>query len=418
MYRFRIGGYDLTVVVIFLLLVSAFFSGSETALTATSKLKLQSEANQGNKKAEKLLGLISRPSEFITTILIGNNIANLVLPVLVTTIALSNGFSVTWATVILTVTIIIFSEVFPKSIAAAFPERISMLVMPIINFLIIVFKPVTIVFNRMTDFITNKLSKGEKKPWTVSKDELISMIEIADEEGVIDPHESLRVRGILDFTNLNVKDVLQTPRVEMVALKYDMTFDEVSKIVTEGMYTRYPVYREDLDDIVGVFHTKYILKWSLNKDDEFLKYCDTKPLTVREFQSVEDVLRMMTRERRHMAIVLDEYGGTEGILTHEDIIETLLGFEIEDEMDDKSEAIVRSLKEDQIICEGKITLHRLNAIFQTEIPEEEDTLSGYLYFLFDDIPDKGDSIEIDGLKFDVLQMEENTIRLVKVTKLK
>lgn len=408
----------MVVVVIILLIVSAFFSGSETALTATSKLKLQSEANNNNKKAEKLLELISKPSEFITTILIGNNVANLVMPVLVTTIALQYSFSLTWATVILTLTIIVFAEVFPKSIAAAFPERISMLVMPIINLLIVLFKPITYVFNKVTDFITDKLSKGKKEPWTVSKDELISMVEIANDEGVIDPDESLRVRGILDFHNLNVKDVLQTPRIEMEALKCDSTFEEVRGVVTEGLYTRYPIYREDLDDIVGVFHTKYMLKWLQNPEDDFLKYCDTHPLTVREFQSVEDVLRLMTRERRHMAIVLDEFGGTEGILTHEDIIETLLGFEIEDELDDKSEAIVRSLKEHRIICEGKITLHRLNAIFQTAIPEEEDTLSGYLYFLFDDIPERGDIAEANGLKFEVLQMVDNTIRLVKVTKLK
>ncbi|MCK1975894.1 CNNM domain-containing protein [Jeotgalicoccus huakuii] len=403
-------------VVIALLLTSLFFSGSETALTAVNKIKLQSQAAGGNKKAEKLYELVNKPSQFITTILIGNNIANLITPVLVTSMAIQYGWSVTLASAVLTITIIICAEVIPKSIAAAFPERVSYTVRPIISFLNIIFYPLTVILNSMTDFITKILSKGSKKSWTVSRDEIVNLVQIADSEGALASTESQRLKGILDFKELNVKDVMTTPRTEMMAIHKDEKMEDVRDTVINNMHTRYPVYDEDLDDIVGVFHSKYLLKWSVTPEKSLLDFSDTKPLTIREFQNVEDVLRRMSRERRHLAIVLDEYGGTEGILTHEDIIETMLGFEIEDETDLKNDSVVRAFSDDKIICDGKITLHRLNQLFNTAIPEEEDTLSGFLLSAFEDIPKMGDKTYLDNLEFQVLKMEDHMIRLVKIMK--
>jgi putative hemolysin len=408
----------LLIAIIILLLVSSFFSSSETALTAVDKMKVQTQARNGNKKAEHLYNLISRPSEFITTILIGNNIANIILPTLVTTMALQYGWSVAIASFVLTVAIIIFAEVVPKSIAAAFPERLSYFVRPIISGLIVILKPVTFILNSGTDAITRVLSKGENPAWTVSKDEILNMVEIAGSEGSLAKDESHRLKGLLDFRNLNVKDVLTTPRTEMDAIKIDSTFEEVRALIVELMHTRYPVYNDGLDDIVGVFHSKYILEWSLNPERELIEFCDPDPLTVYEFQSVEDVLRKMTKEHRHLAIVLDEYGGTEGILTHEDVIENMLGIDIEDETDLENDSLIDSMTDKEIICDGKITLHRLNTQFETDIPEEEDTLSGYLFKGFNDIPEVGDVLTEDNdLRFEVLLMEDNMIRKVHITKL-
>lgn len=206
------------IAIIILLFVSFFFSGSETALTATNKMRLQTRASQNDARAEKLLNLVSKPSEFITAILIGNNIANIVLPTLVTTLAIQYGYNVAIASAILTVIIITFSEVLPKSIAAAFPDRIAYLVYPIIQFVIIILKPVTIILNGLTGFITKALSRGEETNVTISKEELRAMVDIADSEGMFKQEESHRIKGVLDFYNLNVKDVLKTPRVEIVAL--------------------------------------------------------------------------------------------------------------------------------------------------------------------------------------------------------
>ena len=404
-------------VIIFLLFMSLFFSGSETALTAVNKIKLQSKAAGGDQKAQKLYDLVNKPSQFITTILIGNNIANLIAPVLVTAMAIDYGWSVTIASVVLTVSIIIFAEVIPKSIAAAFPERVSYLVRPVIAFLNIIFYPLTYILNKMTDIITRFLSKGSKHSWTVSREEIVNLVRIADTEGAIQGVESQRLKGILDFRELNVKDVMTTPRTEMVAVHISDSYESVRDRIINEMHTRYPVYDEDLDNIVGVFHSKYLLQWSLSPEQPLMNFCDSDPLTVREFQKVEDVLRRMSKQRRHLAIVLDEYGGTEGILTHEDIIETMLGFEIEDETDLKNDSVVRAFSDNKILCDGKITLHRLNQLFDTDIPEEEDTLSGFLLSVFEEVPDVNDKTYLGDLEFKIKEMEERMIRLVKITKL-
>ncbi|WP_318272372.1 hemolysin family protein [Jeotgalicoccus nanhaiensis] len=403
--------------IIFLLFMSLFFSGSETALTAVNKIKLQSKAAGGDQRAQKLYNLVSKPSQFITTILIGNNIANLIAPVLVTAMAIDYGWSVTIASVVLTVSIIVFAEVIPKSIAAAFPERVSYLVRPVIAFLNVVFYPLTFILNAMTDLITRFLSKGSQPSWTVSREEIVNLVQIADTEGAIQGVESQRLKGILDFRDLNVKDVMTTPRTEMVAVHISDSYESVRDRIIDEMHTRYPVYDEDLDNIVGVFHSKYLLQWSLNPDQPLMNFCDSEPLTVREFQNIEDVLRRMSKQRRHLAIVLDEYGGTEGVLTHEDIIETMLGFEIEDETDLKNDSVVRAFSENKILCDGKITLHRLNQLFDTDIPEEEDTLSGFLLSVFEEVPAVNDITHLGNLEFKIIEMEERMIRLVKITKL-
>lgn len=404
-------------VIIFLLFMSLFFSGSETALTAVNKIKLQSKAAGGDQRAQKLYNLVSKPSQFITTILIGNNIANLIAPVLVTAMAIDYGWSVTIASVVLTVSIIVFAEVIPKSIAAAFPERVSYLVRPVIAFLNVVFYPLTFILNAMTDLITRFLSKGSQPSWIVSREEIVNLVQIADTEGAIQGVESQRLKGILDFRDLNVKDVMTTPRTEMVAVHISDSYESVRDRIIDEMHTRYPVYDEDLDNIVGVFHSKYLLQWSLNPDQPLMNFCDSEPLTVREFQNIEDVLRRMSKQRRHLAIVLDEYGGTEGVLTHEDIIETMLGFEIEDETDLKNDSVVRAFSENKILCDGKITLHRLNQLFDTDIPEEEDTLSGFLLSVFEEVPAVNDITHLGNLEFKIIEMEERMIRLVKITKL-
>jgi Mg2+/Co2+ transporter CorB len=405
-----------TIAIIILLFVSCFFSGSETALTATNKMKLETRARNGDKKSDKLLGLVSKPDQFITSILIGNNIANIILPTLVTMVAIDFGLNVAIASAALTVTIIVFAEVLPKSVAAAFPERVAYLVHPVIRFVIFILKPVTFLLNALTSLVVRFLSRGEPENDSLSRDEIRAMVDIARTEGIFKKEESYRIKGVLDFQNLNVKDALKTPRVDIMALPHTANFEEVRNIAVENPFTRYPIYDENIDNIIGVFHTKYLLSWSMEAEKTLESYSDMDPLIVFEFHSIEWVFRKMTQEKKHMAIVLDEYGGTEGIITHEDIIETLIGQEIEDEMDDENEALVEKITDTEIICHGKIPLNRLNTTFQTQIPEEEDVLSGYLLKEFKYFPEEGEAFKKDGLIFTILGTEERSITRVRITK--
>lgn len=378
-------------------------------------MRLQTRANNNDQKAEKLLNLVSKPGEFITTILIGNNIANILLPTLVTTLAIQYGFNVGLASAILTVVIIVCSEVIPKSVAAAFPDRIAFIVFPVIRFFVIIFKPITFVLNWLTGFITRALSKDEPNNVSISKEELRTIVDIANVEGTFNKAESYRIKGVLDFYDLNVKDAMKTPRVDITALKNTATFEEVRDVVIHNSYTRYPVYQDNIDNIIGVFHSRNLISWSLEPEKSLEEFCDNDPLVVYEFHSIEHVLNKMTKNKKHMAIVLEEYGGTEGILTHEDIIELMLGFEIEDESD-QSESLVDKVTETEIICDGKINLHRLNSIFYTNIPEEEDVLAGYLLKEFNKLPDEGEIIERDNLTFKILKIEKDAIKKVQIVK--
>lgn len=404
------------IAIIILLFVSLFFSGSETALTAANRMKLQARADNHDNKAKKLLDLISKPNEFITTILIGNNISNIVLPTLVTAMAIQYDFNVGVASAVLTILIIVFAEVIPKSVAAAFPNQIAMMISPVIRFFVIVLKPITIILNWLTNKITSALAKGDSSDASVSKEELRSMVDIADSEGTFNDAESNRIKGVLDFYNLDVKDVLKTPRVDITALASTTSFEEVRDMVIQNPYTRYPVYHKDIDDIVAVFHSKYLISWSMEPDKSLQHFSYSDPLIVFEFQPAEWVFRKMTKEKKHMAVVLDEYGGTEGILTHEDAIEAMIGQEIEDEMDSDTAAIVEKLTDNEIICDGKITLYQLNTIFDTDIPEEEDVLSGYLLKEFNAFPEEGEMIERDNLTFKVLEVAGRMVRKVQINK--
>ena len=404
------------IAIIFLLFASFFFSGSETALTSTNRIKLQSKVKNGDKKSEKLLHLVSRPNEFITGILIGNNIANIILPALVTTIAIEQGYSVGIATAILTVVIILTAEIIPKSIAAAFPEKISYAVFPFINVILFILKPITFLINKLTSFITKVLSKNTPENISVSKEELRAIIDIADAEGMLERDESNRIKGVLDFHNLNIKDVLKTPRIEIVAIPNTSDYNDVKEVILQNPFSRYPVYDEGIDNIIGVLHAKDFIHWSVSPEKPLAEVIDTEPLIAYEFHSVQRVFRQMTKEKKHMAIVLDEYGGTEGIITHEDIIETMIGLEIEDETDLESGLLIEKLTEVEIICDGKITLHHLNSVFGTEIPEEDDVLAAYLLKILNNIPEENEVIDIDDLTFKILNVNGRTIEKVQIIK--
>ncbi|WP_405098059.1 hemolysin family protein [Oceanobacillus sp. FSL H7-0719] len=403
-------------IIVLLFCLSFFFSGSGQAHTSLSQIKLQTRAKNGDKKAEKLLHLTENPEELYTTTIIGNNIVDLTLVSVVVMWAAQNNVNIVLAVAITITGIIIFAEIIPKAIARTIPTEIAYLISPTIQGIIKLLKPLIWLMNKLTELITGRLTKERDEEVSVSKEELRTLVDLAGLEGTFQADESYRIKGVLDFYNLNVKDVMKTPRVDILALPLASTYEEVRDFAIENGYTRFPVYEDDIDNIIGIMHTKYLLSWSVNPEKHVSEFMDTDPMIVYEFQPIEPIFRKMTKERRHLAIVLDEYGGTEGIVTHEDIIEGMIGLEIHDEMDPDSEVLIEKLTPTKVICDGKVTLHRLNTIFQTEIPEEEDVLAAYLLSEFKDFPQTGDVLEKGNLTFKILSVEDRSIRRVQIVK--
>ncbi len=403
--------------IIFFLVASFFLSGSETALTAVNKMKVKSKAENGDKRSQNLLKMVQKPDELITAILIGNNISNIMLPTLVTMVAIEYGFNVGMATGILTFVLIIFAEVLPKSIAAAFAEKVSYIVFPFIRLLMMITKPLTFLLNKLTRLVIRLVSSEDPDKVSISKEEFITMVDIATAEGTFASEEKHRIKGVIDFQRLDVRDALKTPRMEIDGIPADATYETALSDVMNSNHTRYPVYQDNMDNIIGVFHAKQLLAWSLEQDKPLEEFMDGEPLYVFEFYSIEKVFKLMLKERKHMAIVLDEYGGTSGILSNEDIIEAMIGQEIKDETDDNEEVLIEELGENRIVCNGKLSLHRLNEMFRTDIPEEEDILSGFLLREFGRFPEEGEIIYFQNLQFEILRVEENRLQSIAIEKM-
>ncbi|MDQ0428231.1 Mg2+/Co2+ transporter CorB [Planomicrobium stackebrandtii] len=398
------------------LFMSFFLSGSETALTAVNRMKVQLRAEQGDIKSQKLQKLIAKPDRMITTILIGNNIANIMLPTLVTTIAITRGWEVGLATAILTIVLIIFGEVLPKTIAATFSDKVAYIVLPVISFLVVILKPLTWLLAQFTNIFIRIISKGTVKEASMTKEELRTMVDIASTEGTFEEDESERIKGVLDFPHKDVSDVMSTHRTDTVGIALDSTYEEVRDLILDSSYTRYPVYEESMDNVVGLFYSKKLIEWSMNPNLTLEELMDDNPLFVVQSVSVEKVFKLMMAKKKHMAVILDEYGGTLGIVTHEDIIEEMIGQDIEDETDEEDDELVFELTDILLSCHGRLEIEDVNDMFNVEVPNDHDTIAGFVMQQLGHVPDEGEQFTYENLQVEVNEMDRN--RIVRLTIMK
>ena len=400
----------------FFLLMSFFLSGSETALTAVNRMKVQLRAEQGDSKSIKLRNLISKPDRMITAILIGNNVANIMMPVMVTLIAIDKGWQVGIVTAILTVIIIVFGEVLPKSIAATFADRMAYVVAPTIWIYVKLMTPLTLVLSFFTNIFIRIISKGTVREATLTKEELRSMVDIASTEGTFEQEESLRLKGVLDFPDKDVTDVMVSHRTDVIGLPIESTYEEVRDTILEYFYTRYPIYEESIDRVVGVFYSKMLIEWSMQPDKKLADLMDDDPLFIVQTASVEKVFKMMLTKKKHMAIVLDEYGGTLGIVTHEDIIEEMIGQDIEDETDFDEEVLVYEKNEDMLICHGRLEIIDAIDLLDVELPTDHETIGGFVMQELGHVPEQGERFTYENLYFEIMEMDRSRIVKMKITK--
>lgn len=389
-------------------LFSAYFSATETAFSTFNRIRVKNLAEKGNKKANLAIKLSDNYDTLITTILIGNNIVNTLAAALGTLVFVDvckgdQDLGTTLSTVVLTLVVLIFGEISPKSMAKRSPESFAIFSAPFINALRILFAPLSFVFKKWQDLLAKIFKSDDDTGMT--EEELVSIIEEAEESGDIDENESELIKSAIEFNDLEVGDIF-TPRIDITALPTDADRETVEKQFTQSGYSRIPVYEDDLDNIVGILY---------HKDYYMADFDKSKPITeilkpvifVTKTQKINDVLKDLQEKQLHLAIVTDEYGSTAGLVTLEDIIEEIVG-EIWDEHDEKIEEI-KELGDKEYIISGKANLEKVFDMFDIDEEPEVLTVNGWAMTILGRIPQEGDTFEQYGLSVEVLKMNGRRI---------
>ena len=403
-------------IIILCVIMSAYFSATETAFSTFNKIRMKSYAEKGNKKAERVLKLSENYDSLLSTILIGNNIVNILgasLGTILFTSLLNNDadLGATVSTAVITIVVLIFGEISPKTAAKKAPEKFTMFSAPLISALLIVFTPLNFIFKHWQNLIA-KLFKGDEEAAMIEED-LISIIEEAEEEGDIDEQESTLIKSAIEFNELEVGDIY-TPRIDITAIPKDVTNEEIAKIFSDSGYSRLPVYEDDLDNIIGILYYKDFYTKIQNTSHPISEVINNKPVIyVTKTMKINELLKELQEKQLHLAVVTDEYGSTAGIVTLEDILEEIVG-EIWDEHDERVEE-VKQLSDKEYIVSGKANLEKILDMF--DISEEPDvlTVNGWAMKELGRIPQENDSFESYGLEVKVLKMNGRRVENLHIT---
>lgn len=407
------------IVIVILLALSAFFSSSETALTTVNKHKLRSLMEGGNKSAAKVLKVTENSGKLLSTILIGNNIVNIYASSLTTTWAtdvFGNKY-VGLATGALTLLVLIFGEISPKTIATQKAVPLSMIVVYPISFLMTIFTPVIWLLNLITGIIFKLLridpNAGEG---AMTESELRTIVNVSHEDGVIEQEEKFMISNVVDFGDALSKDVM-IPRADIICADVTSTYDELVKIFMDETYSRMPIYEESKDHVIGILYLKDLFFYSETHDlsDFDVRKILRKPVFVHEYQKTSQIFADLKTSAVTMAIVLDEYGVTSGIITMEDLIEEIVG-EIRDEYDDDEDDFIRKISDNQYDVEAAIKLDDLNDALGTTLKSNNyDSLGGLVIELLDKLPDEGEVATTENITLKVIAVEKNRIERILLT---
>lgn len=401
----------LIIILAVLILLSGFFSATETAFSSLNKTRMLTFAEKGNRNAKLALKLVENYDKLISTILIGNNIVNIAAASIGTIIFVKqfgNDLGATISTVVVTVLVLIFGEITPKSIAKEKPEQFAMFSAPVINLLNILFTPFNFVFT-MWKRLVFKLFKIKNDP-KMSQDELLMLVEEVQQDGVIDKSEGELLKNAIEFTEREAGDIL-THRVDIEAVSVDATKEEIAQVFSESHFSRILVYKETIDNIVGVIHQKdfYVGGGISGKK---IKDLISPVVFVMKNEKISSLLRKLQKNKLHVSVVLDEYGGTYGMVTMEDILEELVG-EIWDEHDEVEEPI-REISSGIFRVDGAINVDDFCDCFDVEIDSEMSSLSGWATEKIGRLAKVGDSFEYKNLTITVVAMEYHMISEIEV----
>lgn len=402
-------------VLIVLIFLSGFFSASETALLSLSKIRLKHMVKENIKHAKNIERLLENPNKLLGTILIGNNVVNIGSSAIATALAIKlfpNG-GVGISTVVMTIVILIFGEVTPKNLAIQNSERMSIAVSPVISILVRIFSPLVFVLTKITNVFLRLLGvKDEAKKPFITEEELKTLVDVSSKEGILENEEKEMIYNIFEFGDLRVADVM-IQRMDIKAVSVDDSYEEVLETFKKEKFSRLLVYEDTIDNIVGVLYAKDIFFADKEKEEFNIKDYIRPPVNTFEFIKISDFFKQMQVNRVHMATVLDEYGGVAGIITMEDIVESIFG-EINDEFDETEEEI-EVIKEDEYVVNGAAKISDLNDLLGINLESEDfESVGGFIIGEIGRLPKTGEILQYNNIKFIMEKVDKNRIKKIRI----
>lgn len=384
---------------------------------ALNKLKLKHQAKEGRKRAKILENILKRPDSLIGTILLGNNLVNVASAAIATSLAISiwgNERGLLYATIIMTLVLLIFAEVTPKTFSACHSESVSYKVARPLKILMILFKPFVLFVTFFSNGIIKIMGIKKANSDVFTEDELKTIILLGEEEGFLGRKKKEMLHGVLELRDISVKDVM-VPRMDIFAIDAEAPMEDIKEKICASRFSRIPVYRGDIEKIEGVLLANDFLKALATGKKIKLEDIITPPYFIPESKKIQEQLAAFQQKRIHLAIILDEFGGIEGLVSMEDLLEEIVG-EIWDESDSRVRQIVKH-KDGSLIVDGKLTIRDLGKELGVELPEDEfNTVAGLLLYGLGSIPEKGDSFEYMGYQFKALKVAGRSVKKIAVKK--
>lgn len=402
------------ILIIILLILSAFFSSAETAFTTVNHIRIRTLIDEGNKRAKTVADIIEHSSKMLSAILIGNNIVNLSVSAIVTSLTIkicgnnATGVATGISTGVLTIVVLIFGEITPKTAATVHAEKFALMYAPVIKWIMIILTPVIYIIDMLSGVFLKlfhiDLKSNKRK---ITENELRTFVNVSHEEGIIESDERQIINNVFDFGDAEAKDIM-IPRIDMVAADINSGYQQIIQLFRETMYTRLPIYEEKADNIVGILNIKDLI---LAPHDKLfsIKEIMRKPYYIYERKNISELFKDMQRESQSIAIVLDEYGSTAGMVTTEDLLEEIVG-DIRDEYDDDETEPFVEIRQNLYRIDSAYKLDDLNEELELSlVSEDNDSVGGYIIEKLDRFPKVGDRLYVDNLEFIVEKAENNRI---------
>ena len=408
------GSGSTQILILVCVVLSAWFSATETAYNSVNRIRMKSRAEKGDKKAALVLELLEQFDKLLSTILIGNNIVNIAATSMATVLFVrflgeDKGSGI--AMLVTTLVLLIFGEITPKGLAAQYPERFASFSAPMLRVLMIIMTPLTLLFGLWKRLISRVIGNEEDR--SITEEELLTMVDVAEDEGGINEQESTLLRNSIDFMDQEAQDIL-TPRVDIAGVERGETKQQIAAQFAETGYSRLPVYEGDLDHIVGILYQKDF--YNKAYDTETAVSAIVRPVIfVSEHRKLGNLLREMQQKKMQIAVVLDEFGGTRGIVTMEDILEEL-GGEIWDEHDEIVNEI-EQVSDHEFLVMGGTNLEKLMDELESTTESDALTVSGWVLEAAGHIPVQGEELERDGFRITILEMEERRVKRIRLVRI-